>query len=145
MPRENFSMKRMAILKLLQATDVHPTAEWVYAQLKPRYASLSLGTVYRNLKKLCDQGKAMSVGVINGQEHFDGCTESHSHFVCACCGAVIDVPGAPYQEAELEEISRRTGCQVQSASVLFRGVCASCSQSREEPLPAFEVRPETAR
>ena len=51
--RENFSRKRMAILSALQETTVHPTADWVYAKLKPRYPNLSLGTVYRNLKKFC--------------------------------------------------------------------------------------------
>ena len=57
--RENFSRKRTAILNALQETDVHPTADWVYAQLKPRYPNLSLGTVYRNLKKFCENGKAV--------------------------------------------------------------------------------------
>ena len=70
--RENFSRKRMAILEALQGTTVHPTADWVFSQLKPKYPDLSLGTVYRNLKKFCETGKAASVGVINGQEHFDG-------------------------------------------------------------------------
>ena len=72
--RENFSRKRMAILEALQGTTVHPTADWVFSQLKPKYPDLSLGTVYRNLKKFCETGKAASVGVINGQEHFDGNT-----------------------------------------------------------------------
>ena len=80
--RENFSRKRTAILNALQETDVHPTADWVYAQLKPRYPNLSLGTVYRNLKKFCENGKAVSVGVINGQEHFDGNVKPHAH-LCA--------------------------------------------------------------
>lgn len=82
----------MAILSALQETTVHPTADWVYAKLKPRYPNLSLGTVYRNLKKFCETGKAVSVGVINGQEHFDGRVEPHAHFVCKRCGAVLDVP-----------------------------------------------------
>ena len=41
--------KRDAILNCLRQTDVHPSAEWVHAQLKPEYPDLSLGTVYRNL------------------------------------------------------------------------------------------------
>ena len=79
----------MAILNTLQETTVHPTADWVYARLKPRYPDLSLGTVYRNLKKFCETGKAVSVGVINGQEHFDARVEPHAHLVCKHCGAVL--------------------------------------------------------
>ena len=66
----------MAILSALQETTVHPTADWVYSQLKPKYPDLSLGTVYRNLKKFCETGKAASVGVIGGQEHFDANTHA---------------------------------------------------------------------
>ena len=73
---EKFSRKREALYNALRATTVHPTAEWLYAALRPEYPDLSLGTVYRNLKKFCAEGKARSVGVINGQEHFDGDTSA---------------------------------------------------------------------
>mgnify|MGYP000354531296 CR=1 FL=1 len=43
------SRKRDAILECLRCTTSHPTAEWVYTQLKPDIPDLSLGTVYRNL------------------------------------------------------------------------------------------------
>ena len=40
------SRKRDAILACLRSTTCHPTAEWVYQQLKPAIPDLSLGTVY---------------------------------------------------------------------------------------------------
>ncbi len=126
--RENFSRKRTAVLNVLRETRTHPTADWVHAQLKPRYPNLSLGTVYRNLRKLCDTGKAASVGVINGQEHFDGHVEPHAHLVCVKCGAVLDVPGDFFEAEELRGLSLRTGCDIQSVSVLFRGVCPACGE-----------------
>src|SRR5699024_11189371 len=43
------SRKRDAILDCMRSTTCHPTAEWVYQQLKPVFPDLSLGTVYRNL------------------------------------------------------------------------------------------------
>ena len=124
--RENFSRKRMAILNALQETDVHPTADWVYARLKPRYPNLSLGTVYRNLKKFCESGKAVSVGVINDQEHFDGRVEPHAHFVCRQCGAVLDVPEEFFREEDFAELSQRFHLRVENARVLFEGRCAQC-------------------
>ena len=47
--RQNFSRKREAILMTIRNATIHPTAEWVYQQLKPQYPDLSLGTVYRNI------------------------------------------------------------------------------------------------
>lgn len=128
--RENFSRKRIAILTTLQETTVHPTADWVYAKLKPRYPNLSLGTVYRNLKKFCETGKAVSVGVINGQEHFDGRVEPHAHFVCKRCGAVLDIPEEFFRKHELEVLSARFHLKLEDASVLFQGVCSQCEKEQ---------------
>ncbi len=129
--RENFSRKRVAILGALRETTVHPTAEWVYEQLRPKYPDLSLGTVYRNLKMFCENGRAVSVGVINGQEHFDGCVAPHAHFVCSECGAVLDIAKEFFGPEELRQLSQSTGQDVQSASVMFHGVCGACQKARE--------------
>ena len=87
-----YSQKRADILAAIQGTDCHPSAEWVYQQLKPSHPGLSLGTVYRNLIFFRQQGLIQSVGVVGGQERFDGTLTPHSHFVCDCCGSVLDLP-----------------------------------------------------
>lgn len=122
----------MAILSALQETDVHPTADWVYARLKPRYPNLSLGTVYRNLKKFCENGRAVSVGVINGQEHFYGRVDPHAHFVCKQCGAVLDVPEEFFQEEDFVRLSAKYRLQVENARVLFEGLCPQCQESERD-------------
>ena len=122
----------MAILNALQETDVHPTADWVYARLKPRYPNLSLGTVYRNLKKYCENGRAVSVGVINGQEHFDGRVDPHAHFVCKQCGAVLDVPEEFFQEEDFVRLFAKYRLQVENARVLFEGLCPQCQESERD-------------
>ena len=122
----------MAILNALQETDVHPTADWVYARLKPRYPNLSLGTVYRNLKKFCENGRAVSVGVINGQEHFDGRVDPHAHFVCKQCGAVLDVPEEFFQEEHFVRLFAKYRLQVENARVLFEGLCPQCQESERD-------------
>ena len=84
--------KRSAILSYLRQTDLHPSAEMVFNQLKPQYPDLSLGTVYRNLAMFKEQGQIMSVGTVNGVERFDGNTKPHVHFICTGCSGVSDLP-----------------------------------------------------
>ena len=72
------SRKRDAILECLRCTTSHPTAEWVYTQLKPTIPDLSLATVYRNLAMFKDEGTIDSVGVYNGLERFDFRTDPHA-------------------------------------------------------------------
>lgn len=133
--RENFSRKRAAILAVLQNTKLHPTAEWVYAQLKPEYPDLSLGTVYRNLNRLREKGQAASLGTVGGRERFDGDVSPHAHLVCEKCGAVLDVPARMPEAADFRCIAEETGCRVRSASLAFRGLCPDCAgeTGREEP------------
>ena len=65
--KQNYSHKREAILNIMRGTKSHPTAEWVYQQLKPQYPDLSLGTVYRNISRFKEEGQLITVGVVGGQ------------------------------------------------------------------------------
>lgn len=130
--RENYSRKRVAILEALRSTTVHPTAEWVYEHLKPQYSDLSLGTVYRNLKKFCTEDKVRSIGVIDGQEHFDGNVEPHSHFLCRECGAVLDIDRIFFPKEVLYSLSSQYGILITGEDLVFRGLCKACMISAEE-------------
>ena len=125
---QRFSKKRQAIYDCLSGTTSHPTADWIYHQLHTDYPDLSLGTVYRNLSQLKDAGLIQSVGVINGQEHFDGDTSAHSHFVCDCCGRVLDIFEPLVDTETLERIEAEHGFTITKEDLLFGGVCAECKE-----------------
>ena len=126
-----YSKKREAILDVIRGTRVHPTAEWVYQTLKPTHPDLSLGTVYRNLALFREQGMIRSVGVIDGQEHFDGVMAPHAHFICSKCGAVHDLPLPDAMEGLDSRISDRYGFRVDSCDLTVHGLCRKCRKLRE--------------
>lgn len=128
--RENFSRKREAIYEAVRGTKVHPTAEWVYQKLKPEYPDLSLGTVYRNIKKFCDSGRIRSVGVIKGQEHFDGDISRHSHFVCSDCGRVLDIFEPVVDDNTLMNIEKTHAFTISHEDILFSGTCQECKGAK---------------
>ncbi|QEY34538.1 transcriptional repressor [Caproiciproducens galactitolivorans] len=130
--KQNYSRKREAILKAIRSTTIHPTAEWVYQNVKPEYPDLSLGTVYRNIAQFKKDGTILSVGIVNGQERYDGNVNPHTHFVCSCCGAVIDIPGSFISSSTNSEIAEKFHVRVDSSEVLFRGICSNCLQ-RQRP------------
>lgn len=74
MEARKYSKKREAILEALRNTTEHPSAEMLYARLKPEFPDLSLGTVYRNLAMFIRDGDAVSVGTVAGQERYDADT-----------------------------------------------------------------------
>lgn len=124
---ERYSKKREAILTCLRGTKSHPTAEWIYRQLKPSLPDLSLATVYRNLGHLKAAGLVCSIGVVEGQERFDANTRPHSHTVCRRCGCVADLDMLPLPDT-LTEAAAATGFSVETVSLQFGGVCAACRQ-----------------
>ena len=69
----------------------HPTAEVVYDNVSKEFPNISLGTVYRNLTFLVNNGMAMKVPCSEGSAHFDGNVNPHYHFQCVNCGKVMDL------------------------------------------------------
>lgn len=118
--------KRNAILACLRSTDTHPDAEWVYDRVKQEIPDISLGTVYRNLAFFKSQGTIASLGTVKGVERFDGNTCPHVHFICTCCGRVLDLPGIAVPESLSLEAARQSGSMVESCQLSFTGICPQC-------------------
>ena len=120
------SKKRDAILEIMRSTTEHPSAEWIYSQLKPMYPDLSLGTVYRNLTRFREEGVIVSVGTVNGQERFDATVEPHTHFICKCCGAVLDFHGLRLDDDLDHRAEEEFGMKIDQHELTFHGTCSKC-------------------
>lgn len=125
-PTKRYSKKREAILEVIRGTAVHPSADWVYQQLKPGYPDLSLGTVYRNLAAFRQEGTIASIGVVKGQERFDGAVEPHTHFICQSCGSVEDFQKLEAPCDLMELAGEEYGVLVDRYQLTFEGICKEC-------------------
>lgn len=122
------SKKRQSIYDALCATTAHPSAEQLYAQLKPEIPDLSLGTVYRNLNVLIEDGLIITVGSVNGEVRYDANTSNHSHFVCTKCGRVDDVFLDLSIDSRYPEVEDIIGGSVKGHSLNYFGLCKNCSK-----------------
>ena len=125
---KRYSAKREALLQLMRETDVHPTAEWVYQQLKPQFPDLSLGTVYRNLNLLAEEGEILRLTCGDGSDRFDGNPKPHYHFLCNSCGRVIDLDIEPMNHIDVLAAAGFEGT-IEGHTVLFNGKCPECKIS----------------
>ena len=120
-----YSKQREAIRTYLLSTKSHPTAEVVYYNIKNEYPKISLGTVYRNLNLLVEQGQALRLDCGDGVDHFDGDTRPHYHFSCRKCGCVMDL-----EMDSIDHIDQIAGAgfagEIQGHQVLFYGLCPKC-------------------
>ena len=65
------SIQRDLIKNNLTSRYDHPTADMVYHSIRQKLPNISLGTVYRNLRFLVEQGDAVSLKLGDGPERFD--------------------------------------------------------------------------
>ena len=119
-----YSRQRESILNNLRSRRDHPTADMVYDSVREELPKISLGTVYRNLSLLAEQGDILKIST-NGPDHFDGFTQPHSHFICRCCGRVLDLEYVP-KEQILENASQEFDGMMEPYELQFYGKCADC-------------------
>lgn len=122
------SKKRQAILSALCADKRHPSAEMLYNTLKPSYPELSLGTVYRNLALLVEDGQAVTVCHVAGKERYDGRTDAHGHFVCRRCRRIFDLELPETIGETCRELCEGIECAAESCSVCVEGLCGECRE-----------------
>ncbi len=113
--------QRKEILNILKNTKTHPTAEWIYEEVQKIRSDISLGTVYRNLKVLREQGKILELHD-GTKARYDGTIEPHAHFICEKCGDITDlsISGSLPKWVSLENF------RINSFLILLHGQCPEC-------------------
>ncbi len=132
--------QRAAILRALDNTEQHPTAEWIFQQVREDLPHISLGTVYRLLHSLVEEGKIGALALDGGPSRYDGSPGPHHHVVCTSCGHATDVPELLAPEAR-SEIERWTGYAVSHLQLNWYGLCPACRAAgklSETPAPPSE-------
>src|SRR4030066_1972759 len=120
--------QKEVILGILRGTTSHPTADWVYNEVRKEIPNISLGTVYRNLRLLCQNGEILELVLCGSLSRFDARSDNHYHFRCEKCGQVFDVD-EPVDKKINGRIARKTGFRVIYHKLEFRGVCRECRYS----------------
>jgi Fur family peroxide stress response transcriptional regulator len=121
-------MQKQMIGQALAVSD-HPTAAEVYEQVRREYPRISLGTVYRNLASMADDGEILRLSFAGEPDRFDPKTHDHLHVICRVCGRIFDTDGSlpPKLVAQLDRaIEQSTGVAVLERTMYFAGVCQSC-------------------
>ncbi|MFC2013231.1 transcriptional repressor [Chloroflexota bacterium] len=119
------SKQRDAILTVVRSMNIHPTADWIYARVKKEIPSISLGTVYRNLKLLQRMGKVVELEFSNDVSRFDGNLKTHYHFRCECCNCIFDVKETINEDID-KKVARETGFEISRHILEFHGLCREC-------------------
>ncbi len=121
------SKQRTRLLQLLRATDSHPTADRLYQQLKNEFPNLSLGTVYRNLALLIEQGEVKKIHCGSTFDRFEANIQPHYHLICESCGKIMDLEMPMLYNDLNEQAKQLTTFIINHHKIEFFGICQQCS------------------
>jgi Fur family peroxide stress response transcriptional regulator len=121
------SRQRDRILEILTGTGIHPTASWVYDKLKKEFPDLSLGTVYRNLNILIEQGLIRKIDFGSTFDRYDANISPHYHFICERCGSISDLDIPMFKELN-SKVNSTTQFKPNRHRIEFYGLCSSCGK-----------------
>lgn len=116
------SRQRDAVLEVLRASYDHPTADMIFERVREEIPNISLGTVYRNLGQLKDEGFITVVESSDTKVHYEGNLTDHIHFLCKKCHNITDV----FCESKIPSELSKMGHEVQSQKTVYYGVCKNC-------------------
>ena len=87
------------ILAAVTELQQHPKAEQVFLEMKREHLSIALGTVYKHLNGLAEEGLLLRITEPGSPDRYDR-TEGHDHMICSRCGENRGYPPAGYAEPD---------------------------------------------
>jgi Fur family peroxide stress response transcriptional regulator len=121
--------QRLAVLKVLAASEGHPTVERIYETVKAEFPTTSIATIYKAVNLLKQLNEVLELGFPDGSNRYDGNKPyPHPHVICTQCKKIID-PNLGSLKDLTKEVIKETGFQIQNHRVDFFGTCRDC-QSR---------------
>lgn len=78
------------ILKIINGSCEHLSAEQIFLRLKEYNQSVVLATVYNNLASLYNEGLVRKISVEGYPDRYDN-VRRHDHLICKGCGKLSDI------------------------------------------------------
>lgn len=116
------------VLETVNKLMSHATADEIYDELVKEYPTISRGTVYRNLQRLCEMGVIRKREIPGGADRFDHLCSNHYHVRCVKCGRVFDVDMEYIADME-QSIKDAHGFVFTGHDIVFKGICLECSSN----------------
>jgi Fur family ferric uptake transcriptional regulator len=134
---ERSTRQRAAIRNALDVAGRPLSAPEILASAQGEAPSLSLATVYRNLKQLVDDGALLPVMLPGENPRYElAHQDHHHHFQCRQCQRVFDVHACPGDFGHLAP----AGFSVDGHELTLYGRCSDCAPRAARRKPVASKR-----
>ena len=114
--------QRTCILEFINNVYTHPSANEVYDNVRETIPNISLGTVYRLLNKLVEEGSIKRIKMPDNIDMFDKISDFHAHFLCQKCNRIFDLNNFNNVVFEIKNHI------VMDYEINLKGICQDCKK-----------------
>ncbi|MCA9783144.1 MAG: transcriptional repressor [Calditrichaeota bacterium] len=116
--------QRAAIEESLRTADRPLSLEELLEQARQQAPGLGIATVYRNLKRLVEEGAVIPVLLPDEPSRYELAGKGHHHhFRCRLCHRVFDIKACPGELGRLVP----EGFRLEAHEILLFGLCRACA------------------
>jgi Fur family peroxide stress response transcriptional regulator len=123
--------QRQVIYETVLSLHGHPSTEMIYDKVRRKIPSISLATVYKNLRTFIDSGMLREVSLHHGSLRVECNQIPHHHLICVQCKTITDLDEAGIDPVHLRR-KLPAGFQVRRISVDVLGVCPECASKEQK-------------
>ena len=119
--------QRVELVRLIAASDGHPSASQLHTEIKGQFPTMSHATVYKTLTLLKEINQVLEIDLRN-DSHYDGNRPGpHPHLICLNCNKIIDGDLSLDQES-LRSLEQASGFKILRPQISFYGLCPDCKE-----------------
>jgi len=118
--------QRRMIFQAVTSSPGHYSPEEIYDEVRAEIPSISLATVYKNLKTFIAAGVLREVSPHHGSLRVDSNLQPHHHLVCRKCKSITDID--PKFLGLLRVRRPLSGFKIEQLRVDVLGVCSRCAR-----------------
>lgn len=118
--------QRQTVLKVIQESKDHLTANDVFEAARRLLPSISFATVYNSLNYLKKEGLIGEIRFGTDANLYDRKLTRHDHAICNKCGKLVDLE-LSIPDGLLQEAANRSSFIPETIELTLRGLCPKCS------------------
>jgi Fur family peroxide stress response transcriptional regulator len=121
--------QRIELLRLIVNSDDHPNAARLFEQVKVKFPTMSLATVYKTLDLLRELDEVVEISLHN-DNHFEANRPyPHPHLICTSCNKIVDGEIGTQLPALVDEMEHISGFKILRQQLVLYGLCPDCQKN----------------